>query len=716
MGSKETSVGPMNEHDETLEIFFAETEDLIKTSEESLLHLESAPEAGPDLEELFRAVHTLKSGSAMVGFDHISEYSHLLENLLDRLRDGKLPITKNLISFLLEAIDFIRDMVDKCASGDTSIEPEVLETKKAQVNRFLGMEGAPQEDAGLPETITDIPGKAEKWYYYNIDLIFRKNLFESGIDPLLLFLNLKEIGEFVEVVSDISEIPRYEKIDIYKLYISWRIILKSAAPFQEIENVFMFVKDDNNIEIEEITDRYKDGIDLKVGEMPIGEALVEKKDISKNDLENALKKQKKIGEILVEEKKIDNETLQTAITIQEKSRTVYRKTSIRVDVAKINYLVNLSEEVGVGLSRMQSIFSDEERPNILLDLEQELENLLKINREFQERVAQIRMFSLEGTFQRFQRIARDTALDQNKQIKAIMSGTDTELDKEVIECITDPLKHLVRNCVDHGIELPDERVEKGKSAEGIIEFKAYQKGGQIFVQISDDGGGLNIEKIRQRALEMEMEVPDDEIDNKTLANIICNPGFSTTSSVTKISGRGVGMDVVKTAVEKLGGFLAIETAKDKGSTFTLAIPLTFALTDALHFKVKNISYLMPLWGLVGTERFDEGNMRSFGGDEKLYNFRGKYLPIMDLSRVYGRETSNINDQGEIVVFLDTGRQKFGLLVDEVLDCRQIVVKSLESHYRNVKGISGATIMGDGSVALVLDLFDLEEIYFNKHSV
>jgi len=706
----------MNELDETLEIFFAETEDLIKTSEESLLRLESAPEAGPDLEELFRAVHTLKSGSAMVGFDHISEYAHLIENLLDRLRDGKLPITKPLISFLLEAIDFIRDMVDKCLSGETSIEPEVMEAKKAKVNRFLGMDSIPEEDAGISETITDIPAEAKNWHYYNIDLLFKRNLFESGLDPLLLLINLQELGEFVEVSSDLSELPSYKEMNIYELYISWRVVLRSEAPFQEVENVFMFVKDDNNIEVEEISDRYKDGIDLKAGSMTIGEALVEKKGITKNDLEDALKKQKKIGEILVEEKKVDKKALESAVTMQEESRAVYRKTSIRVDVTKINYLVNLAEEVGIGLSRMQSIFSDEKTLNILLDIEQELENLLKINHEFQERVAQVRMFSLEGTFLRFQRIARDTALDQKKQIKTIMSGTETELDKEVIECITDPLKHLVRNCVDHGIEPPEERIEKGKSAEGTIEFKAYQKGGQIFVQIQDDGSGLNIEKIRQRALEMGIEVPDDEIDNKTLANIICNPGFSTSANVTKLSGRGVGMDVVKTEVERLGGFLQIETAEDKGTTFTLTLPLTFALTDALHFREKGRSYLVPLWGLVGTEKFEKNNMKSFGADEKLYNFRGKYLPIMDLSRVYGDKMPDINNQRGVIVFIDTGRQEFGLLIEEVLDCRQIVVKSLESHYRNVKGISGATIMGDGSVALVLDLFDLEEIFFNKNLI
>ncbi len=703
----------MNELDETLEIFFAETEDLIKTSEESLLRLESAPEAGSDLEELFRAVHTLKSGSAMVGFNHISEYTHLIENLLDRLRDGKLPITRPLISFLLEGIDFIRNMVDKCAGGEAGIEPAVLEAQKAQVNRFLGMDSINQEDADLSGTITDIPVEAGKGHYYNINLIFRKNLFESGINPLLLLLNLKEMGEFIEVVSDISELPHYEEIDIYKLYISWRVILKSTAPLQEIENVFMFVKDDNNIEIEEITDRYKDGIDLKAGDMPIGETLIEKKGITQNDLKEALKKQKKIGEILVEEKKIDKEALQTVVTMQEESRAAYRKTSIRVDVAKINYLVNLAEETGVGLSRMQSIFSDEETPNRLFDIEQELENLLKVNREFQERVAEVRMFSLEGTFQRFQRIARDTALDQNKHIKTIVSGTETELDKEVIECIIDPLKHLVRNCVGHGIESPEERIAKGKSEEGIIEFRAYQKGGQIFVQIGDDGRGLNIEKIRQRALEMEIEVPDEEIDNETLMQIVCNPGFSTSSSVTKLSGRGVGMDVVKTEIEKLGGSLKIETAKDKGTTFTLALPLTFALTEALHFREKDRSYLVPLWGLVGTEKFEKNNLKSFGADEKLYRFRGNYLPIMSLSSVYGDKMPDINSQKSVVLFLDTGRQGFGLIVDKVLDCRQIVVKSLESHYRNVKGISGATIMGDGSVALVLDLFDLEEIFFNR---
>ena len=706
----------MNELDETLEIFFSETEDLIKTSEESLLRLETAPEAGPDLEELFRAVHTLKSGSAMVGFDHVSEYAHLIENLLDRLRDGKLPITKALISFLLEAIDFIKDMVDKCLSGETSIEPEVLEAKKAQVNRFLGMDSILEEDAGTSETITDFPAEAKNRHYYNIDLIFRKNLFESGLDPLVLLLNLQEMGEFVEVSSDLSELPSYKEMNIHELYISWRVVLKSEAPLQEIENVFMFAKDDNNIEIEEITDRYKDGIDLKAGEMPIGEALVEKKGITKDDLEDALKKHKKIGEILVEEKKVDEKALESAVTMQKESRAVYRKTSIRVDVAKINYLVNLAEEVGVGLSKMQSIFSDEKNQTILLDLEQELENLLKINHDFQERVAQVRMFSLEGTFRRFQRIARDTALGQNKHIETILSGTDTELDKEVIECITDPLKHLVRNCVDHGIEPPEERIKKGKSAEGTIEFKAYQKGGQIFVQIKDDGRGLNIEKIRQKAIKMGIDMPDEDLDNEQLVKIICNPGFSTSANVTKLSGRGVGMDVVKTEVERLGGFLKIETAKDKGTTFTLALPLTFALTDALHFREKGRSYLVPLWGLVGTEKFKKSNLKSFGGDEKLYHFRDKYLPIMDVARIYGDSMPDINDQKKIMLFIDTGKQEFGLMADEVIDCRQIVVKSLESHYRNVRAIAGATIMGDGTVALVLDLFDLEEIFFNKNLI
>ncbi len=700
----------MNEQEETLQIFFAETEDLIRRSEESLLRLEEAPGPGSDLEELFRAIHTLKSGSAMVGFNTLSKHVHLVENLLDRIRDNQLSVTRPLISFLLEDVDFIRAMVDSCAAGE-DIDPDVLNARKAQLNRFLGIKGVSGEDEAIPE-IPAHSAKAEDWHYYHIDLKFREDLFISGHNPLLLLLNLTELGECVEVAADTSKLPGYKEMDFHKLYISWRVILKSTASIQEVEDVFMFVKDENEIVIEDITDRYREGVDLQLGEIPLGEALVERGGITREDLKSALDKQKKLGEILVDDGKIDKESLQKVVSLQQESRSTYRKTTLRVDVKKIDHLVNLAEEIGINISRVQSLFAGEVPRD---EIEQEMETLLKVNREFQERIVSIRLFSLKGTFQRFQRIVRDTACDQKKQIKVILSGVDTELDKEVIEYMADPLKHLVRNSVDHGIELPEERVAAGKPAEGIIEFKAYQKGGKIVIQISDDGNGLDIEKIRCRALEMGLDKAGEKLDNNSLVEIICHPGFSTASGVTELSGRGVGMDVVKTQVERIGGLIQIETKKGKGTVFTLILPLTFTLTEALHVRDQDRSYLVPLWGIIGAEKFEEGRMRTFGADEKVYRFREEYLPLMNLSRVCWTIASENDHTGMVTVFIDTGRQRFGILVDEVLEPYQVVIKTIESNYQNVTGVVGATIMGDGSAAIVLDLLGLEEIFF-KHSL
>lgn len=702
----------MNEHEETLQIFFSETEDLLKKSEESLLRLETAPGPGPDLEEFFRAIHTLKSSCAMVGFNALSEYVHIIEDLLGRIRNNQLPVTRPLISFFLEDVDFIRAMVDRYAGGE-DVDPDTLNARKARLNRFLGIEGVPgKEEATLEPAPVSV--RDDSYHYYHIDLKFRKDLFNFGHDPLLLLLNLTDLGECVEVVADTSELPDYREMDLYKLYISWRVILKTTASIREVEDVFMFVLDENKIVIKEITDRYREGVDLRLGEMPLGEALIKRGDISREDLESALDKQKKLGEILVDEGKIDKKAIRKTVSLQQESRLVYRKTSLRVDVEKIDHLVNLAEEIGIGLFRVQSLLARKESLS-MDEIEQEIETLLKVNREFQERVTGVRMFSLRGTFRRFQRIARDAAYDQKKRIKVVLSGVDTELDKEVIEYIADPLKHLVRNCVDHGIELPEDRVAAGKPAEGIIEFKACQKGGKIFIQISDDGRGLDLKKIHRRALEMGLDKAGEKLGNDTLAEIICCPGFSTASSVTELSGRGVGMDVVKTRVERVGGSIQIETKKGKGTVFTLIIPLTFTLTEALHVRDQGRSYLVPLLGIMGVGRFETGRMRSFGADEKVCRFRGEYLPLMSLSRIYGTTAPENDRTGMATVFLDTGRQRFGILVDEVLAPCQVVVKSIESNYQNVRGVGGAAIMGDGSAAIVLDLLGLEEIFF-KHSL
>ena len=704
----------MSEEDETLQIFFSETEELLKLAEESLLALESTPQSASDIEQVFRSVHTVKSGAGMVGYMTISDYAHLLENLLERIRSGKLAVTKNLITVLLGSIDFIRSMVDSVSQGEAGADPEVLNERKDQIKRYLGIDGIGSSEKEPEPPVKEAPKEpAQEISFYKIDLKFRKGLFHSGQDPILILLELSELGEFVRLVPDLSELPDFENFSMYDLYISWQIIIKTERSYEDIEDVFVFVKNDNDIRIEDITNRSREGVDVDLADKKLGELLSEQGKITPEDVTDALKKQKALGEILVEDGKIKPEELEKAVALQEKSRAIYRKTTVRVDVEKIDSLVNLAEEMGIGFAKVQALFEKYTSPG-QMEMTEDMKNLLKVNREFQERVARVRMFPLEGTFRRFQRMARDLASQRNKEIKVILTGLDTELDKEVIEHTTDPLKHLVRNCIDHGLETPEERQAKGKPPTGIIEFKAYQRGGKIFVEIRDDGKGIDLSAIQRKAIEKGWVEPDQVLSKEALLDLIFKPGFSTSSKVTEVSGRGVGMDVVKTQLDQLGGTVEIHTEKDKGSTFILCLPLTTALMEVLHVTVQGASYLVPMQCVVGTEELNNKLVKSLGAQERVYPFQGDYLPLADIAKILDTGMPSANGNSTVLVFVDTGRKAFGLPVDEVLEPQQIIVKTLEKNYRTVKGIAGATILGDGSVSLVLDLIALEEIFF-KHS-
>ena len=703
----------MSEEDETLQIFFSETEELLKQAEESLLALESTPQSASDIEQLFRSVHTIKSGAAMVGYVNISDYAHLLENLLERLRSGKLTATKNLVTLLLSSIDFIRSMIDGVSKGEAEADPEVLDERKDQVKRYLGIDGISVPEEGSEPLVKEAPKEpVQEFSFYKIDLKFRKDLFYSGQDPLLILLALSELGEFVQVVPDLSELPDFEDFSMYDLYISWQVIVKTKRPYEDLEDVFMFVKDDNDIRIEDITNRYRDGVDIELADKKLGEVLLENGTITEEVLGDALKKQKKLGEILVEEGRIQPGDVDKAVVTQEESRAAYRKTTIRVDVEKIDSLVNLGEEMGIGLSKVQTLF-EKYAGRGQMEMMEEIGNLLKVNQEFQERVARVRMFPLEGTFRRFQRMARDLALEHNKQIKVVLTGLDTELDKEVIEHVTDPLKHLIRNCIDHGLETPEEREAKGKPPTGSVEFKAYQRAGRIFVEIRDDGRGIDVVGIQRKALERGWIEPDQILSKEALLEFMYKPGFSTSSEVTEVSGRGVGMDVVKTQLDQLGGTIETHTEKDKGTTFILCLPLISALMEVLHVRVHGTSFLVPVQAIVGTEKLDNDLVKSLGAQERVYPFRGDYLPLADMTKIFDIGIPSTNGDSTAVVFVDTGRKAFGVPVDEVLDPQQIIVKTLETNYRSVKGIAGASILGDGSVSLVLDLLGLEEIFFKN---
>jgi two-component system, chemotaxis family, sensor kinase CheA len=703
----------MSEREELLQIFMSEAEELLKQAETSLMSLDADPRSSLDLDELFRSIHTLKSSAAMVGFIGVSEYSHLLETLMERLRSKKLAITKSLITSLLDSVDLIRTMVDRACRGEAEADLKVLGAHREQIMRYLGLEVAPPSPDPPPRPVRKpMDEQPQGPATYKIDLRFRKDIFYTGRDPLPVLLSLSRLGELVRVTADLSELPDFDRLRPYDLYISWRLIFRTDRPGSEIEDALTFVREDNDIRIEDVTSRYRDGVDLDLADKKLGEVLIERGDITRDVLANALSRQKKLGEILVDEGRIGSSDLREIVAEQEESRALYRKTTIRVSVEKIDNLVNLAEEMGVSLARLQTFLNRLEDP-ARLDIGGEMEYLIKVNREFQDRVARVRMFPLEGTFRRFQRMVRDLAYQQNKQIRIAIAGIDTELDKEVIEHITDPLKHLVRNCVDHGIEMPEERIARGKPAEGVIEFRAYQKEGKIFIEISDDGRGIDSEAIRRKAFQEGIIPSDGEMSKEAMLDVLFKPGFSTTSMVTELSGRGVGMNVVKTHMDQLGGFIDVRTEKGAGTTFVLSLPLRFALMEALHVKVKDMSFLIPMQSILGTERFQEDLLKDVGAAGRLYRFRGDYVPLVDLTEVLDLRTDTSSEASSVLIFMDTGKRVFGVSVAEILEPQQIIIKSLESNYRNIKSLTGAAIMGDGSVSLVLDLLGLDEIVFKR---
>lgn len=695
------------EQEEFLQIYFAEAEELTQSLEKSLMALEDSPQDENIVNEAFRAAHTMKSSAAMVGFHQISEFTHTLENVLERLRNKNLVVTRGLISLLLEANDFLKQMIENASQGKGEGEPKKFEEMKGKLGRFLGLE-AP---VGVEEKIGTVVSPPQKDRYYKIVMNFKRNLFDTGQDPLMLLLELEELGEIMKIEADLSQLPVFESLNPYELYISWKLIIKTKEVLSKIEDVFIFVKEDNTIQIEDVTHRFGKGIDAEAAHKLLGEILLEEGLVLESDLDKALQNQKKLGEILVEQEKITPKELEKALDIQEESRIHFRRSTIRVDTEKLDKLMNLVEEITTGISRLNVGLGLEPQP-LSIHLQETIENLDKIGRELQEQVMRVRLFPIEGTFNRFQRMIRDLAYKQGKKVKVIISGGDTELDKDLIEHVGDSLKHLVLNCVDHGIESPDERRRKGKTEEGLIELRAFQKGGKIFIEIRDDGRGINKKALIEKAVNQDLLKEGVTPTKDEVYQLMFEPGMSTTKAVTDTSGRGVGLDVVKTKIDQLNGSITVSSEKDKGTIFTIAIPLTLAIMDGMKVEVAEEVFIIPTRYILGCFQAKEGVIKTIEARGETVNFRGEYLPLVRLNRALGIDTHGFSKDG-IVVVVDGERKRMGLLVDDVLGEQQVVIKSLDKHFRRVPGIAGATILGDGSVSLVLDIYGLEKLLFKN---
>ncbi len=694
------------ESNELLEIYFSEAEDLLQRIEKSLLALEEMSDDPAQIQELFRAVHTMKSSAAMVGFDTISEYAHLLENLLDRLRSGRLQSSRSLISHLLTGQGLLRNMVEKASRGEEPMTPFELTTQKEQLARFMGIQGREEAASVLPSNPSL---KEEQDHFYKIVLSFKEDLFFSGQDPLMLLRELQDLGEIIQVKADCSRVPKITQLNPFSLYLSWKILVRTKEPFASIEEVFCFVKEDHPLEITDATQEFPEGIDRSLADKRIGEILIEEGVINSEDLREALQDQKKIGQVLLEKGKVEAKTISQLMAEQEKSRILQRKSTIRVETQKLDNLANFVEELSVNLSRVSHEMGKNSPASSRIILE-EMDRVEQNLREIREQVMRVRMFPLEGTFQRLQRMARDLTVEEGKEARIEIQGSETELDKDLIEQITDPLKHCIRNAIDHGIESPEERLKSGKQPQGLLSIKAFQREGKIFIQVADDGRGLDLDAIYRIAVEKRLISPETRPAAAELQRLILLPGFSTAENISDLSGRGVGMDVVQDQISRIGGLVDISSSPGQGTTFTLSIPLTLAVLDGLRIEVGGESYLVPVSSVLTIRAIQDQDIKTVEAREEMIRFEESYIPAIRLETVLGVPEKR-NNGHKIALILDSDKRKFALLVDQILETRQVVIKGLETHFRAIPGVTGGAILGDGTVCLILDIYGLDRMIF-----
>ncbi len=683
------------------EIYVEEARELLAELETVFLELEKNPNDRELIARAFRALHTIKGSGAMFGFDDIAAFTHEMETVYDLVRNKKITITDKLISLSLMSLDIIRQLLEgeKAKENKTADHDTVL-------SEFRNIAaGKPMEQRKSTEKESALDPSSEHMVTYRIHFRPNRKLFTTGANPVLLLNELRSLG-ICTIVANTRLIPMLNDLGPELCYIYWDIILTTKAGYNAIRDVFIFVEDSSEINIEVIDEegRFID----ETGYKKIGEILIARGDISREALEKVLSSQKRIGEMLIDAGMLQPESLQSALLEQEHIRQVMEKrqktetvSSIRVASGKLDLLVNLVGELVTVQARLSQTASSLNHSGLIL-ISEEVERLTN---ELRDNAMGIRMIPIGSSFSQFQRLVRDLARDQKKEIIMTTEGEETELDKTVIERLHDPLVHIIRNSIDHGIEPPEIRKAAGKPVQGKIHLSALHSGASVLISIKDDGKGLDPEVIRAKAVEKEIIQPDAKLSEKDIYSLIFTPGFSTAETVTSISGRGVGMDVVKRTIDSLRGSIETESQKGMGTTVTLKLPLTLAIIDGLLVKMAGDFFVMPLSAVEEcVELTKEDTAKAHG--RHIANVRGEIIPYLRLREQFLIQS----DRPEIEQIVITGvnGHRVGIVVDQVVGEHQTVIKSLGRYYKDVELVSGATILGDGTLALILDLAKLTE--------
>lgn len=657
------------------EVFFEESFEGLDIMETELLNLVPGEEDLETINTIFRAAHSIKGGSATFGFNSIANFTHVLETLLDQIREGERNITSEHINLLLKSVDCLRALL---SSLKVQEEPDLAQadTLREQFEKLLGMPAGEEqgEETHHEQVIVNT---------YQIDFKPHFHLFKTGNEPLFMISELAELGE-LEVQAFTDAIPDIKELTSDECFLYWRFFLNTERDEQAIKEIFEWVEDDADIKVELCGGLFNDA---KAGsEEVINEPAV-------------VEEAPKTAEQLKANKA-------KAAANAPSAKAAPESTSIRVGIDKVDSLINMVGELVITQAMLNQLSEQEMTATAVTSLQEGLAQLAHNTRDLQENVMRIRMLPINFVFSRFPRLVRDIAQKLNKEVELKLIGEQTELDKTVMEKISDPMVHLVRNSLDHGIETVEKRIAAGKDPVGKVTLNAFHQGGNIVIEIMDDGQGLNTQKIKEKAIANELITGDSELTDDEINELIFMPGFSTADEVSDLSGRGVGMDVVKRNIQSLNGSVEVTSAAGIGSTFTIRLPLTLAILDGQLVKVAKHTYIIPLISIVESLQIDIAKVSRVGKDLDVLRLRDEYIPILRLYEIFNHQGAIESLDKTLLVVVENDNQKVGVLVDDLLSQQQVVIKSLEANYHKVDGVSGATILGDGRVSLILDISGL----------
>ena len=725
--------------------FFEESFEALDSMEAALLKLDIGAPDKELINTIFRVAHSIKGGSATFGFSDIASFTHSLETMLDELRSGGMQVTLAMSDLLLKSVDVMRAMlravqqkqpINSQRVSDLQFDLELMIAQKNSAPAVASLAVSPPA-APAPVVAAPAPAPAQapvavvsqRW-----EILFRPypELFARGNDPLRMMRELAELGE-LESNADVSALPAFADLEPQSCYLAWNLVLTGDVAENAIRQVFEWAEGDCDLQIKladggpqaaspaTIEDSTSEAVAVTsagavaspvAAELATAPAIAVPAASAPAVTTAAAAPSEAAAPVTaasVAAVPVMAAPAAPAAVAPQKAdggasvATVADSGSIRVSVEKIDELMNTVGELVITQAMLSQLGSKLEGPTAE-KLRGGLAQLERNMRELQESVMRVRMLPINVVFSRFPRMVRDLAQRLGKQVELKLTGEQTELDKTVLEKIGDPLVHLVRNSIDHGIESPDKRAAAGKPASGTVHLDACHRGGNIAVEVSDDGGGLDKDRILAKARDRGLVGPNDVLTDEQVYDLIFLPGFSTAEKTTDVSGRGVGMDVVRRNIKELGGKIELRSDYGKGSKTIITLPLTLAIVDGQSVSVGSETYIVPLISIVESMQLKAADVSRLSGPGEVFSFRGFYLPIVRLYEIFGVEPhTKVLDEGLVVVAEGEGHQRIGLFVDDLLGQQQVVIKSLEANYGHVEGVSGATILGDGSVALILDI-------------